>query len=128
MRIIILSLLLAGCLSACNTSRPLTNLNDHNIEYLVGQNKTLDDVRVSILQAGQVLGWEMQQVKPNLIRGTLVLRAHTAVVDIPYNLESYSILYVDSVNLDYDGTNIHRSYPRWVNNLKAKIDEFIVTK
>ena len=128
MRIIILSVFLAVFLSACGTSRPLTNLNDHNIEYLVGEGKSLDDVKMSILQAGQTLGWEMQPVRPGFIRGTLNLRSHTAIVDIPYSLKSYSIIYVDSVNLDYDGHNIHRSYPRWVNNLKVKIDEFIVVK
>jgi uncharacterized protein YceK len=128
MRIIVLSLLLVCLLSACSTSRPLTNLNNHNIEYLVDADKNLDDIKVSIMRAGQVLGWEMQPVRPGLIKGTLNLRSHTAVVDIPYSLKSYSIIYVDSVNLDYDGRNIHRSYPRWVNNLKVKIDEFIVVK
>ena len=128
MKIIVLSILLAIFLSACNTSRPLTNLNNHNIEYLVDEDETLDDIRVSILRAGQVLGWETDTVKPGLIRATLHLRAHTAVVDIPYSLTDYSIVYVDSNNLDYDGQNIHRSYPRWVNNLKAKIDEYIASR
>jgi len=128
MRIIVLSILLAIFLSACNTSRPLTNLNNHNIEYLVDEDETLDDIRLSILRAGQVLGWETDTVKPGLIRATLHLRAHTAVVDIPYSLTDYSIIYVDSNNLDYDGQNIHRSYPRWVNNLKAKIDEYIASR
>ncbi|AKE52616.1 hypothetical protein [Kangiella geojedonensis] len=128
MRIIVLSILLAIFLSACNTSRPLTNLNNHNIEYLVDEDETLNDIRLSILRAGQVLGWETDTVKPGLIRATLHLRAHTAVVDIPYSLTDYSIIYVDSNNLDYDGQNIHRSYPRWVNNLKAKIDEYIASR
>lgn len=128
MKIIVLSILLAIFLSACNTSRPLTNLNNHNIEYLVDEDETLDDIRLSILRAGQVLGWETDTVKPGLIRATLHLRAHTAVVDIPYSLTDYSIVYVDSNNLDYDGQNIHRSYPRWVNNLKAKIDEYIASR
>ena len=128
MKNIVLSLLIMGLLTACNTSRPLTNLNNHNIEYLVNGEKTAEDVKLSIIQAGQVLGWQMQPIAPGVIRGTLNIRAHQAVVDIPYNTKSYSIIYVSSVNLDYDGQTIHRSYPRWVNNLKAKIDDFIVTK
>ena len=128
MKNIVLSLLIMGLLTACNTSRPLTNLNNHNIEYLVNGEKTVEDVKLSIIQAGQVLGWQMQPIAPGVIRGTLNIRAHQAVVDIPYNTKSYSIIYVSSVNLDYDGQTIHRSYPRWVNNLKAKIDDFIVTK
>ena len=128
MKKIVLSLLVMGLLTACNTSRPLTNLNNHNIEYLVNGEKTAEDVKLSIIQAGQVLGWQMQPIAPGVIRGTLNIRAHQAVVDIPYNTKSYSIIYVSSVNLDYDGQTIHRSYPRWVNNLKAKIDDFIVTK
>ncbi|GAA4363354.1 hypothetical protein [Kangiella marina] len=128
MRVIILSILLVGFLSACNTSRPLTNLNNYSIEYLVDEDETVEDIKLSILRAGQVLGWKMDAVKPGLIRGTLHLRAHTAVVDIPYTLNDYSILYVDSKNLDYNGSTIHRSYPRWVNNLKAKIDEYIASR
>ncbi|RDX36283.1 hypothetical protein DZA50_04230 [Kangiella sp. HD9-110m-PIT-SAG07] len=128
MKIIILSILLVISLSACNTSHPLRNLNNHNIEYLVDEAETIDDIRLSILRAGQVLGWKMDTVKPGLIRGTLHLRAHTAVVDIPYSLTDYSIIYVDSNNLDYDGHSIHRSYPRWVNNLRAKIDEYIASR
>ncbi|GAA0199991.1 hypothetical protein GCM10009123_04190 [Kangiella japonica] len=128
MRIVVLSLFIVGLLTACNTSRPLINLNNHNIEYLVNGEKTVEDVKLSIIQAGQVLGWQMQPIAPGVIRGTLNIRAHQAVVDIPYNTKSYSIIYVSSVNLDYDGQTIHRSYPRWVNNLKAKIDDFIVTK
>lgn len=128
MKKIVLSLFIMGLLSACNTSRPLTNLNNHNIEYLVNGEKSAEDVKLSIIQAGQVLGWQMQPFAPGVIRGTLNIRTHQAVVDIPYNTKSYSILYVSSVNLDYDGQTIHRSYPRWVNNLKAKIDDFIVTK
>ena len=128
MRIIILSILLEVFLRACNTSHPLTNLNDHSIEYLVDEGETLEDVKLSILRAGQSLGWEMTPLKPGLIRGKLNLRAHTAVVKIPYSMESYSIIYVDSINLDYDGQNIHRSYPRWVNNLKVRIDDFIARR
>ena len=125
MRIIILSLVLIGLLSACNTSRPLTNVEGHKIQGLLDEGETLEDVKINIIRAGKLLGWEMEEVKTGMIQGTLRLRAHTAVVNIPYNLQSYSILYVTSINLDYDGKKIHRSYARWVNNLKVKIDEFI---
>lgn len=125
MRILILSLVLIGLLSACNTSHRLTNLENHDITYLLDSDETLADIETSIIRGGKLLGWEMKKVKTGLIQGTLNLRAHTAVVDIPYSLKSYSVLYVSSKNLDYDGQMIHRSYPRWVNNLRAKIDEQI---
>ena len=35
---------------------------------------------------------------------------------------TYSILYRDSNNLDYDGVNIHSNYNGWVQRLSAEIN------
>ena len=69
---------------------------------------TLSQRADQIRRAGAGLGWRMEQHGPGLIRGTLNLRAHQAVVDIPYDAQRFSIRYVSSSNLDYDGRSIHR--------------------
>ena len=83
---------------------------------------SLRDVRDAIQQAGVSLGWQMQDVKPGLIVGTLYLRDHMAQVEIPYSRSSYSILYKDSQNLNYDGANIHSNYNGWVQRLNGAIN------
>jgi hypothetical protein len=74
-----------------------------------------------IRRAGASLGWNMQSYGPGLMRGTLNLREHQAVVDIPYDTERFSIRYVNSTNLNYDGTNIHPNYNSWVQRLQRTI-------
>jgi len=74
-----------------------------------------------IRRAGAGLGWVMQDQGPGLMRGTLNLRSHQAVVDIPYDARRFSIRYAGSTNLDYTGSTIHRNYNSWVRNLQNAI-------
>jgi hypothetical protein len=74
-----------------------------------------------IRAAGASLGWRMESRGPGLMRGTLDLRSHQAVVDIPYDPQHFRIRYVSSTNLNYDGTTIHRNFNSWVQNLQAAI-------
>jgi hypothetical protein len=84
-------------------------------------NPTMDDIGKAIVRAGAGLGWQMQPTQPGSILGTLALRDHKAVVDVTYDLKSYSIKYKDSTNLDYDGTKIHGNYNGWIQNLDKAI-------
>lgn len=112
----LLALVLAGC-----RSNPVYNVADMPVTTTTGGYK-LDDVRGAILQAGVSLGWQMYSVRPGLIVGTLYLRDHMAQVEIPYDRNSYSILYRDSSNLNYDGVNIHSNYNGWVQRLRDTIN------
>jgi len=46
-----------------------------------------------------------------------------AKVAITYNTNSYKIDYVDSENMKYNGTSIHKKYNSWVHNLENEIDK-----
>jgi hypothetical protein len=110
----ILVALLGGCRSA----------NIYNVSAApVVANKpvTLDDMQKAIVRAGAALGWQMKPVETGLIEGTLHLRTHMAKVHIKYDTTNYSITYKDSSNLDYDGTNIHKNYNGWIQNLDKAI-------
>jgi hypothetical protein len=98
-------------------AQPVYNVKDAPVT----RNLAAAQVRLAILRAGATLGWQMQDVQPNLIEGTLYLRSHKARVDIPYRTGRYSIVYKDSVNLLYDGTNIHKNYNGWIKNLDRAI-------
>lgn len=74
-----------------------------------------------IRRAGIGLGWAMEDVRPGLVRGTLNLRTHQAVVDIPYDRQRFSILYASSQNLNFNGSVIHNNYTGWINRLERTI-------
>jgi hypothetical protein len=75
----------------------------------------------AIKRAGTSLGWDIQKVGPGKMKGTLDVRRHVAVVDITYDMKSFSIEYVSSQNLLHDGDMIHRNYNRWIKNLEKAI-------
>jgi hypothetical protein len=113
--LILATLMFAGC-----TSKPVYNVSNTPI---IANIRTPTDSQIAkeIFRAGDFLGWKMNKVSPGHIIGTLHLRDHIAIVDISYNSDNYSITYKDSTNLGYTGTNIHRNYNSWVNNLDKAI-------
>ena len=92
---IVLTLIVAltGCMA------PILNVKDAQVKTLSGKELTLDQVTKAIVLAGMGLKWEMNVASPGHIVATLNLRGHQAVVDIPYNTSTYSIIYKSSVNL-----------------------------
>jgi|SRR3989344_1458733 len=105
----------AGC-----RSNPVYNIEGASV--MTGKTDvSVEDVKKAIIRAGGTLGWSMNPVSPGQIIGTLRLRKHVAVVDIKYNTKTYSIMYKDSTNLDYNGTNIHSNYNGWIQNLDNAI-------
>src|SRR5215203_5945031 len=113
---LILSTLGATALAACTRTVPI---QEGGGEF-IGRG-TLAQRADQIRRAGAGLGWRMEPQAPGLVRGTLNLRAHQAVVDIPYDTQRFGIRYLSSSNLDYDGRSIHRNYNSWVQNLQNAI-------
>ena len=115
---------LALCLAMLTMSwgwgaQPIQNVND---AIVVSANPVkLEQVKSAIMIAGTSLGWKMAEVSPGLIQGTLNLRKHTAIVDIPHSTGKYSIVYKSSINLDEKDGQIHKNYNSWVQNLSKKI-------
>ena len=82
---------------------------------------TLPQRADQIRAAGASLGWRIESEGPGVMRGTLLLRSHQAVVQIPYDTQRFAIHYVSSTNLDYENGLIHRNYNGWVQNLQNTI-------
>jgi hypothetical protein len=118
-RIITLALVLVFALAACS-SRPIRNVDNDPI-VTAGRTVTMAEVEQAINRAGASLGWVMTPTRPGLVTGRLAIRTHVAVVEITYDTKSFSIRYKDSVNLDYDGGNIHKNYNGWIDNLEREI-------
>lgn len=110
-----------AALSGCTTA-PIMNVNDAAVAATSGKSLTAPQVRAAIVRAGAALGWEMKDDGPNKLVGTINLRKHTAIVDIPYSASSYSIKYRSSINLDENGGQIHKNYNGWIQNLTKGIN------
>ena len=110
------------CLSMSTASwgaQPIQNVNDAAV--VSAKPVKIEQVKSAIMIAGTSLGWKMAEVSPGLVQGTLNLRKHTAIVDIPYSTAKYSIVYKSSINLDERDGQIHKNYNSWVQNLSKKI-------
>ncbi len=76
--------------------------------------------------AAEKKGWMPVDKGEGNIIATLDLRSHQAVVDIKFTRDYYSITYVSSKNLEYDGTNIHKNYNNWVIRLNREINKNLI--
>jgi hypothetical protein len=114
----ILLVLLLG--TGCQTPVPVQNVDDAPIAASKAQ-PTLEDVANAIQRAGTSLGWRMDPIQPGLIRGTLDVRSHVAIVRVVFNASHYGISYRDSTGLGYDGLAIHPNHNGWVKRLDDAI-------
>ncbi len=109
--------------TSCRTGGQIYNVVDTPITTACGKEPSLDQVTKAIVDAGAERKWSMGVAKPGLIVGTLNVRSHLAVVDIPYTTKSYSITYKNSSNLNYDPAKqtIHNQYAEWIKYLDNAI-------
>ena len=115
------ALVIAAAMAGCTTV-PIMNVSDAVVAGAAGQSVNNEQVRAAIVRAGVALGWQMKDEGPNLLVGTLQLRTHTAVVEIPYSTTQYSIKYRSSVGLEEKGGAIHKNYNGWIQNLTKGIN------
>jgi len=86
-----------------------------------GSTATLDDVSSAIDRAGYSLGWKIRDVIPGRSIGVFHKRKHIAQVLIEYDIQSFSVTYMRSANLDERDGEIHGAYNRWVSELTERI-------
>lgn len=82
-------------------------------------------MREAIIAGCQDRGWTAAIDDERQIKCSILVRGkHYAEVVIPYSAASYSILYFDSRELDYNEKKqrIHRNYNGWVIKLSQTID------
>lgn len=118
--ILFLGVVIVLALGAC-TAKPIYAANDSPVVSATGKSLEISQVRTAIIYAGVSLGWQVVDAGPGVLQGTLKLREHTAVVDIPYSTTKYSIHYKSSINLGESGGQIHKNYNSWVQNFDKAI-------
>src|SRR5947209_11698579 len=114
--VIVVLLMLVGC-----TSKPILNVSNEPIVVASGRTASMENVRDAIVRAGSKLGWQMTPASSGVIEGRLNLRDHIATVDVKYDTRSYSIVYHDSTNPNYQNGQIHSNYNGWIENLNREI-------
>jgi len=129
-RMVALTLALVGFLSSAQATAPRVRLYQPErvvLSRLDGQPATTEQVRQAILTGSQALGWVMFTEVPGASVGLRYTKkqGHSATVRIDYDAEGYQIKYVDSVELQREGSGdsarIHPAYNIWVKNLVARI-------
>lgn len=122
----VLLVLLGLAVASCGQNQPLMTFEAVPTRATV--EVTQDQVGEAIIEAGTKRGWSMTEVEPGLIRGEILVRGkHKVAVNIPYDADSFSILYLSSENMNYqlrDGQpRIHPKYNSWIKNLKSDIEK-----
>jgi len=108
--------------AGCMRCEAILNVSDAAVLSPAGKSLTADQVRAAIIRAGTSLGWQVKDEQSGMLVATLILRSHTAVVQIPYSPTSYSIKYRSSIALDEGDGQIHKNYNGWIKNLNKGIN------
>lgn len=113
------AVLCTSFLAACN--RTALIYNAEHVDFI--GSAPLPTRTVQIQRAAASLGWVAEPQGPGVVRAALNLRSHQVTAAITYDPRQFSITYLSSANLLYDGTHIHRNYNSWIANLRDKIVE-----
>ena len=85
------------------------------------------EMQQAVVNAAQRYGWEIKNKIPGAVEAEYRRRDFFAQIKISYSASSYSIDYVDSENLKYDGQKIHKAYNSWIKNLEKTLNENLET-
>lgn len=129
-RLFVFLLISAFSLAACRMS-PLVNVEMAPLG--APPHATLDQVGEAIEAACVSLGWRLASQESGQVSAELSVAngKHRATVDITYDTKIFSIIYLDSYNLNYNVersvTYIHPNYLVWVDRLKSEIQRRAAT-
>ena len=119
------ALLLAGAVTllcgalACRSLVPIYEVRDAPL--LAKPGVTLEEASEEIRLAAGQLGWVTEKESPGVLRATLHLRSHVAVVRIEHDTRVFSILPVETQGIRREGNRIHPNYNGWIQNLSTRI-------
>jgi hypothetical protein len=97
----------------CRSLDPILQVHDAPLLMVEGDE--------AIWRAGGRLGWQIERESPGVLKGTLRLRSHLAVVRIEHDTRAFSIITVETQGIERDGDRIHPNYNGWIQNLRTRI-------
>ncbi len=121
----VLTAVLSATCGVVLAAKPLQNLIDIPVPANIdGSSPSAEDVRSAIVAGCKERRWVPILDENNNISCSILVRSrHFAEVEISYTTDTYSIIYKDSRELDYNEKKqrIHRNYNKWVLNLSDSI-------
>ncbi len=121
-RVVLTLLAAAAILGGCQRVQPIYSVRGHAVP-VAAQKLPLATLERTIYDAATARGWNVDRLRPGLMRATQKWRDHAATVDILYSNESYSIDHVGSANLKEQGDRIHKAYNTYVHALEDEIEK-----
>ncbi|MEO1201097.1 MAG: SHOCT domain-containing protein [Pseudomonadota bacterium] len=111
---------------SAEAARKIENLVNLPVPDRVDGSKfTLAEVRALIMQGCTKREWKPETESDSVLTCAILVRGrHYVKVEIPFSETAYSILYLDSEEMNYNEAKqtIHRKYNGWVENLRMMID------
>jgi hypothetical protein len=108
-------------LSSCRTA-PVPAIEQQGLR--ADATPTLEEAEQRIRTGAATRGWNISKESPGLLIGTLRVRTHALVVEIPYDETHFGIRYRSSENLlDSGKGKVHRKAFAWMNRLAQAISE-----
>ncbi len=124
MKKIIAIVLLAGLVAGCIT-KPIYQVSNRPMPY-GAQNLSMDQVQRAIVAGVQNRGWRVEPLAPGRLRATQRQEKLSAVVDVVFDQQTFSIIPVSSSGFrEGDGTTIHTRYNLWIRNLERDINSAV---
>ena len=114
-----LAILVSGCFGRV---QPVYNAEANPIPVKL-QETSAENIGTIIQTSAINRSWIVSDVTPGKMKATLHSRTHVAVIEITYSKTDYSINYVSSEDLLYDGSKIHRNYNKWIRTLQNDINK-----
>ncbi len=81
----------------------------------------LEKIKLAIVRAGAMKGWEITEIVPGYLEGSVHVRSYVAVIDIRFESTHYTITYNRSENLDFKDGKINKRFNHWIQRLDRDI-------
>lgn len=85
-----------------------------------------DRIEAAIEDALMERGWDIDARREGEIIATLEVRSHMVRIRLLYDSRKVRAFYIDSKNMKYDGTIIHKKYHVWIDLLFKSIRESLL--
>ena len=124
-RFLLVSLLALPPAAQARDNDPITNYENMPVRPRGSKPLSQADVRDAIVAGATQKQWKVNYVAAGLLVAQRnVAGRHLVEVDIRYGPQQYSVLYRNSINMNYRAADstIHPNYNRWARELVDSID------
>ena len=108
--------------ASCRQPQPINNVGSHAVPIIAQQRLNEEKIGELIVRAAVTNNWSVEPIGTGRYRITTRWREFSAVAEVAYTRQSYSIQLDSSQNLREKSGMIHPRYNEKVNALTIEID------